>query len=98
MSLRLADIAVDALFEVGRGDLANGVCANRRGFPSHRPGMNSLSVEDANLVARAFHLAHLTVHPSAVLEHDPDACCRPGQLGITCCECDDDRSGIWGQA
>lgn len=81
-------VAVNALLEVGRPDLAAGVYENRANHPSHKPGMNSMSVRDANVVARAFHLAHLTFHPSAVLEEDPEACGRPGQLGITCWECD----------
>lgn len=74
-------VAMAALCEAGRPDLAARVTTNRAGWPSMRH-----ADADRDVIARAFHLAHLSAGHDCRLERVTQLDgSRP--LGITCAEC-----------
>jgi hypothetical protein len=78
-------VALAALVEVGRIDLAQrvGSTPNRKGFPMFMEGFSTLSDEDHAIMAKAFVIAHQSVHPDAYLTTDA----RDGRQGTHCPTC-----------
>jgi len=62
--INVVDVARAALIEAGRPDMAMDVRPNKAGWPS----ASIYATRDDELLVRAFWLAHITVHPDAVIE------------------------------
>jgi hypothetical protein len=69
-----AQVAMAALCEAGRHDLAERVVPNRAGWP----GLHPTDPADRPLIVRAFLLGHRSRHPGAFIDAGG---------GITCYDC-----------
>lgn len=84
-------VAVGALLEVGRPDLAAHLSPNKRGFPSTtgsglRFGDGSMDRVSERIMANAFLIGHRAVHPVARRSVDSF-----GNLGMECDTCEFQR-------